>query len=212
MFAIWLLLCLISYIFAVMFTQLFKNLYETGATGDTDYFGRMDKTFFTLFQIMTLDAWADIARDAMTVYPWAWLPIITYVIVTGFVVVNLVIAVICDAVAALHGDEKAKLLGQQIATVADDEDAGADATEQTKRKQTVEEVIAQNTAREQLSALEQHVDELAQMQEQALQSIVALTQQLANANQKMTMIPSTGTSEDLIRSPLLITTTAGASG
>jgi Ion transport protein len=89
MFAIWLLLCLVSYIFAVMFTQLFKDLYEQGATGDVDYFGCMDKTFFTLFQIMTLDAWSDISRDGMAVYPWAWLPIIAYVILTGFVVVNI---------------------------------------------------------------------------------------------------------------------------
>ena len=110
MFAIFLLLLLVSYIFAVMFTQLFKDLYKRGLT-TIDYFGRMDDTFFTLFQIMTLDAWAEIAREVMAVYPWAWLPFIVFVIITGFVVVNLIIAVICDAIAALHDDEKAKLHG-----------------------------------------------------------------------------------------------------
>lgn len=43
MFAIGLLLMLVSYIFAVMFTQLFKDLYEDGLT-DEDYFGRLDNT------------------------------------------------------------------------------------------------------------------------------------------------------------------------
>jgi uncharacterized membrane protein YphA (DoxX/SURF4 family) len=44
MVAIGLLLFLVSYIFAVMFTQLFKDLYERGVT-DADYFGRLDETF-----------------------------------------------------------------------------------------------------------------------------------------------------------------------
>lgn len=93
-----------------MFTQLFKDLYKRGLTS-VDYFGRMDDTFFTLFQIMTLDAWAEVAREVMAVYAWAWLPFIVFVIITAFVVVNLIIAVICDAIAALHDDEKAKLHG-----------------------------------------------------------------------------------------------------
>lgn len=47
------LLLLIMYIFAVMFTQLFKDYYEQGITS-VDYFGRMDLTFFTLFQTICL--------------------------------------------------------------------------------------------------------------------------------------------------------------
>jgi uncharacterized membrane protein YphA (DoxX/SURF4 family) len=47
MVAIGLLLFLVSYIFAVMFTQLFKDLYERGKT-DADYFGRLDETFCEL--------------------------------------------------------------------------------------------------------------------------------------------------------------------
>jgi hypothetical protein len=111
MCAIFVLLTLISYIFAVLMTQLWHGLYATGATGDVDYFGRIDATFFTLFQMMTLDGWAAIARQVMLVHSYAWIPIIMYVIITGFVVVNLVIAVICDAVSALQDDDKAKLHG-----------------------------------------------------------------------------------------------------
>ena len=65
--AIGLLLLLISYIFAVMLTQLFKDLSLDGFT-DFDYFGRLDKTFFTLFQLMTLDGWSSIARQVIAVY------------------------------------------------------------------------------------------------------------------------------------------------
>ena len=51
--AIFTLLLLIFYIFAVMFTTLFKDMYEEGYTG-ANYFGRMDYTLFTLFQILCL--------------------------------------------------------------------------------------------------------------------------------------------------------------
>src|SRR3569623_744121 len=70
MFAIGLLLSLVSYIFAVMFTQLFQNLYPTYS--EEDYWGRLDASFFSLFQIMTLDNWSDIARATMSLYPRAW--------------------------------------------------------------------------------------------------------------------------------------------
>jgi len=46
---------LVFYIFGVMFTQLFQSSYEDGVT-DVDYFSSLDRTFFTLFQLMTLDS------------------------------------------------------------------------------------------------------------------------------------------------------------
>merc|ERR1719273_172927 len=55
--AILLLLVLVFYIFAVMFTNLFKNLYEEADT-EVDYFGRLDLTLYTLFVMLTLE-WAD---------------------------------------------------------------------------------------------------------------------------------------------------------
>jgi hypothetical protein len=51
--AITVLLLLILYIFSVMCTQLFKSFYADGYT-TADYFGRMDLTLFSLFQIMCM--------------------------------------------------------------------------------------------------------------------------------------------------------------
>ena len=168
MFAIGILLFLVSYIFAVMFTQLFKDLYPVYIA--EDYFGRIDDTFFTLFQIMTLDGWSDIAREVMAVYSWAWLPFVIFVIVTGFVVVNLIIAVICDAISALHDDEKAKLHGSNVPDAT---------TEQESEDEDHMDI------REKLTSLEQNVDELAIMQEHTLQTMAALSQQLAQTNRNL---------------------------
>ena len=53
MTAIGMLLLLIFYIFAVMFTQLFKGMYEDGLVSQP-YFSGLGYSLFTLFQMMTL--------------------------------------------------------------------------------------------------------------------------------------------------------------
>lgn len=54
MLALQFLLALQFYVWTIIFTYLFKNTYKDGYTSQ-DYFGRLDTTSFTLFQIMTLD-------------------------------------------------------------------------------------------------------------------------------------------------------------
>lgn len=110
MCAIMALLLLIFYIYAVLCTYLFKDLYAQGVT-DQDYFSRLDWSLFTLFQIMTLEDWGSIARQVMVVDSWAWLVFVSYVAVTSFIVYNLIIAVVCDAVAVIEhvGDAPAEL-------------------------------------------------------------------------------------------------------
>ncbi|MEO1294061.1 MAG: ion transporter, partial [Pseudomonadota bacterium] len=63
-----------------------------------DLFGTLGASFFTLFQVMTLENWADgIARPMMEIYPWAWLFFVVFVVVTAFAVLNLFIGIIVDA-------------------------------------------------------------------------------------------------------------------
>ena len=104
MSAISALLLLIFYIYAVMMTILFGDLYEQGYT-EYDYFSRLDITLWSLFVIMTLD-WAEIARPVMAVYPWAWLPFISFIMVSSFIVYNLIIAVVCDAVSIAEHEQE----------------------------------------------------------------------------------------------------------
>jgi len=103
-FAVGCLQFLIFYIYAVMMTSLFKSLYDEGHL-DENYFGRLDLTFFTLFQMMTLDSWSYITKQVQAVYPWAWIIFTTFVLISSFIIINLVIAVICDAVSEVHREE-----------------------------------------------------------------------------------------------------------
>jgi len=191
MAAIGLLLFLIFYIFAVMFTSLFKTLYRQDLT-EWDYFGRLDATFFTLFQIMTLDEWSAVAREVMLTYAWAWAPFVAFVIISGFVVVNLIIAVICDAISALHDDARANLYGQQLDSDSEG-DGGDGAAGGSPRSgggarggrhgHGNAELDASEAAKEQVDSLEKQIEDLLLVQQQSMRALENLTREVEKARE-----------------------------
>lgn len=84
------LLGLLVYVAAVMATGLF------GAAAP-EYFGSLGASLFTLFHVMTLEGWPDVARAVMAAVPWAWAFFLVYILVSTFAVLNLFIAVIVNA-------------------------------------------------------------------------------------------------------------------
>ena len=89
------MLVLFFYIFAVMATKLF------GADHPA-WFGTLGESMFTLFQIMTLEGWAEVARETMAVRPAAWLFFVAFILLATFTVLNLFIAVIVNAMQQQH--------------------------------------------------------------------------------------------------------------
>ncbi|MEO1168494.1 MAG: ion transporter [Pseudomonadota bacterium] len=86
-----LLLILIFYVFAVMATKLFGESFP-------DWFGSIGASLYSLFQIMTLESWSmGIVRPVMEVYPLAWMFFVPFILITSFVVLNLFIAIIVNA-------------------------------------------------------------------------------------------------------------------
>lgn len=86
-----LLLGLVFYIAAVMATKLFGAEFP-------QWFGSIGASLYSLFQIMTLESWSmGIVRPIMEVHPWAWVFFVPFVLVTSFVVLNLFIAIIVNA-------------------------------------------------------------------------------------------------------------------
>jgi hypothetical protein len=124
-FAVGMLLLLIFYVFGVLFTLFFKDLQEDGYT-EEDYFSRLDVTFFTLFQFMTLDSWSGVTKDILVPFPWAWIPIFTFIVVSSFVVINLVIAVICESVNEVQRQKIEQNIEQINSMVSHIEDSKVD--------------------------------------------------------------------------------------
>ncbi|ASO22223.1 voltage-gated sodium channel [Actinoalloteichus hoggarensis] len=81
------LLLLVLYTSAVVGVQLFRD-------AAPDLFGDLTTSLFTLFAVMTMEGWQGIAEEVMAVYPAAWVFFIGYIVVTAFIVLNLLIAVL----------------------------------------------------------------------------------------------------------------------
>lgn len=65
-----------------------------GATAP-EYFGTLSRSLFTLFQVMSLEAWAsDVARPIMSVHPYAWLYFVSYILIVSYILLSLVAGVI----------------------------------------------------------------------------------------------------------------------
>lgn len=97
------LMSLIFYVFAIMATNLYAQTFP-------QWFGSLGESFYTLFQIMTLESWSmGIVRPLMEQHPYAWTFFVPFIFVATFVMVNLVVAIIVDAMAILKDEEVEKM-------------------------------------------------------------------------------------------------------
>ena len=97
--SIGLVLLLIYYVFAVIATNLFAAAFP-------EWFGTLGRSFYTLFQIMTLESWSmGISRPVMEQFPHAWLFFISFILIATFTMLNLFIAIIVNAMQTFSEDE-----------------------------------------------------------------------------------------------------------
>ena len=92
------LMSLVLYVSAVMATKLF------GAIAP-EFFGTFGASLFTLFQVMTVEGWPEIARGVMAQSPYAWIFFVTYLLIATFMVLNLFIAVVVNAMQSQVAEE-----------------------------------------------------------------------------------------------------------
>jgi voltage-gated sodium channel len=94
------ILTLLFYIFAIMATNLYGETFP-------EWFGTLGSSFYTLFQIMTLESWSmGIVRPIMEVHPNAWIFFIPFIFVVTFIMVNLIVAIVVDAMAVINKSEE----------------------------------------------------------------------------------------------------------
>ena len=160
-YAIGLLLLLIFYIFAVLFTQLFSDLELS-----ENYFGSLDVSLFTCMQLMTME-WAELSREVMAYKPWAAIPLVSFISITGFIIFNLVIAVVCDAVSLV------------------DEQARAEKEAEEKMRAGESQEAPSKSAKQRISEL---TDQVVQMRSQNMQlkdAVTVLSQEWQHQFRKM---------------------------
>ena len=98
--SIGLMLLVVYYVFAVIATNLFAADYP-------EWFGHLGRSFYTLFQIMTLESWSmGIARPVMENFPYAWAFFVPFILVATFTMLNLFIAIIVNAMQTFSEKEQ----------------------------------------------------------------------------------------------------------
>lgn len=76
--------------------------YHLYATHDPAHWGTLGRSLLTLFQIVTLEAWADVMYKAMELQHLHWLFFVSFVLLGTFVVVNLFVAVVISSLEESH--------------------------------------------------------------------------------------------------------------
>ncbi|MBS7363935.1 MAG: ion transporter [Paludibacteraceae bacterium] len=90
---------IIFYIFGIMGQNLFHEAFP-------QWFGSLGETVYTLFQVTTLESWSmGIARPVMKVYPWAWMYFVPFVMISSYIVLNVVVGVVVNATSDISEDD-----------------------------------------------------------------------------------------------------------
>lgn len=85
------ILLLLFYVGSVIATKLFGPVFP-------EWFGSITSSAYSLFQIMTLESWSmGIVRPVMEEFPGAWMFFVPFILVTTFTTLNLLIAVLVNA-------------------------------------------------------------------------------------------------------------------
>lgn len=88
--AVMAVLTVIIYVYAVVSVKLFREV-------SPERFADLDTSFFTYFQIMTLDAWSDIVRPLIAVHWWAGPFFASFIITAVFILLSILIGIASNA-------------------------------------------------------------------------------------------------------------------
>lgn len=73
-----------------------------------EFFGSVGDTFFTLFQVMTLESWATgVAREVMATEAYAWLYFVSFILLSTYILLNLLFGVITSATIETYERQRA---------------------------------------------------------------------------------------------------------
>lgn len=96
------LVLIVFYVSGVIATNMYASEFP-------ERFGTLGMSFYTLFQVMTLEGWSEeIARPIMAIYPSAWIFFLIFIFISTFIVVNLFVAVIVDSINSIKHHEENK--------------------------------------------------------------------------------------------------------
>jgi voltage-gated sodium channel len=110
---IFILLTLVFYVFSVIGTKLFGPSYP-------EWFGNIWASMFSLFQIMTLEGWADIARTISARYPFSNVYFISFILIASYTTLNIFIAIVVNTMSEIQQKISQQEVGKIEETIQDE--------------------------------------------------------------------------------------------
>lgn len=74
---------------------------------DPQRWGNIGDAMLSLFVMLTLESWPEYLRAGMEIHPWSWIYFISYVLIAGFLVINVLIGVVINAMEGARREERA---------------------------------------------------------------------------------------------------------
>lgn len=100
-----LLMSIIFYVYAVIGTFFY-------ATVEPEFFGNLGLSFITLFQVFTLESWASgVFRPIFEVVPWSWLYFVSFIVISTFLMINLIVGEIVNNAQKISEEIDAETAG-----------------------------------------------------------------------------------------------------
>ncbi|MCV2883602.1 ion transporter [Aestuariibacter sp. AA17] len=90
-----LLMFIIFYIYAAVGSTLFENI-------NPELWGDITISLLTLFRVMTFEDWTDVMYETMTVYSWSWIYYLTFIFLSAFAFLNMVIGIVVNVMEQEH--------------------------------------------------------------------------------------------------------------
>ena len=101
-----LLMFIIFYIYAAVGSYLFADI-------NPFLWENIAVSMLTLFRVMTFEDWTDVQYETMEVYPWSWIFYMTFIFLTAFAFLNMVIGIVVN-VMDKESQAEAEELRQQL--------------------------------------------------------------------------------------------------
>ena len=91
LFGVAILLFIFYFVYGVACVNLFGAAFP-------ELFGSLSRSFLTLFQVMIMDDFGNLTRPIIERFAWAWAVFVSFVLIVGFVVLNLVVGIIVESI------------------------------------------------------------------------------------------------------------------
>lgn len=95
-----LLMFIIFYIYAAVGATFFAKI-------NPELWGDISISLLTLFRVMTFEDWTDVMYETMAFYPLSWIFYLTFIFLTAFAFLNMVIGIVVNVLEDEHAKERA---------------------------------------------------------------------------------------------------------